>query len=129
MRDTAAALKKYLSSFGLPAYTIGSVPVNVALPYITFPAVEPEWTEKATFYIQIWYRATDNAALFAKADEIRQDIGEGKRIRTGSGIIVIWPESPAVQLMVDGDVRSAYMNFSVNAYHLPGAYKAPEEGE
>ena len=130
MRDTAAALKAFFSGFGLPAYAVGSVPKGVELPYITFPLAEPEWHTKATFYAQIWVRDTENAALFAKADEILRAIGTGRRLFTDAGVIVLWPESPAMQLMVDGEIRSAYLNFSINSYHLPGTLgRGPEEGE
>ena len=121
MRQAAAALKTYLSSFGIPAYTTESVPDNVALPYLTYPATIPEWTQAGTFYIQIWDRSTSNAAILTKADEILQDIWVGKRIQTENGVLVIWPETPACQILVDGDVRSAYINLSINAYHTPGA--------
>lgn len=126
MRGPAAALKTYLSGFGIPAYTTESVPDTLLDKYITFPLTVPEWREKATFYAQIWYRTRSNEPVLAKADEILADIGEGKRLPTEDGYIVIWPETPAVQLMVDGDFRSAYLNLSLNAYQLPGAYSAPD---
>ena len=120
MIQVAAALKTFASGFGLPAYAEGSVPDPVELPYITYPVTEPEWNEKASFYIQIWHRATTNTLLFSKADEICSDIGVGKIIHLEDGHLVIWPESPLVQLMVNGDFRSAYINLSINAYHVPG---------
>lgn len=128
MRDTAAALKAFISGFGLPAYTVGSIPRNVTLPYITYPLVDPEWSEKATFYIQIWFRGTDETALLEKTDEIRRAIGSGRRLMTDVGILVLYPETPAVQHIITPDVRSTYLNLSLNAYHMPGAY-APEEGD
>ena len=136
MRGTAAALNAYFSSFGLPAYTTESLPKDAALPYLTYPLNVPEWREKATFYVQIWFRTRSNAPVLAKADEILQDIGEGKILQTENGTVVIWPESPAVQLLVDGDTRSAYINLSINAYQMPGQYTelappapSPEEGD
>ena len=36
------------------------------------------------------------------------------------GYLVIWPETPLVQIMVDGNYRSAYINLSINTYHIPG---------
>ena len=120
MRQVASALKTFASSFNLPAYANGSVPDPVELPYITFPVVEPEWSEKASFYIQIWHRSTTNTELLTKADAICQAIGTGKIINLTGGYLVIYPETPLIQLMVDGDFRSAYINLSINAYHVPG---------
>ena len=142
MRATAKALKQFVGGFGLPAYTTQSVPKDVQVPYLTYPLTEPEWNQKATFYIQGWYRSTSNADLSAKADQIIKEIGTGITISTDSGYLVIYPESPLVQLMVDGDYRSFYINLSINAYQMPGAYPetptqsatqepgtSPEEGE
>ena len=127
MRATAKALKTFVSSFGLPAYTSQTVPKDVNVPYLTYPLTEPEWSEKATFYIQGWYRTTSNAELAAKADQIVEYIGTGITLTTDSGYLVIYPESPLVQLMTDGDIRSFYINLSINAFQMPGAF--PEEGE
>ena len=129
MRTTAKALKEFVSSFGLPAYTSQTVPKDVDVPYLTYPLTEPEWNQKATFYIQGWYRSTSNAELTAKADEIISTIGVGITIRTGVGFLVIYPESPLVQMMTDGDFRSFYINLSINSYQLPGASPADEPGE
>ena len=122
MRTTAKALKEFVSSFGLPAYTVDTVPEDVQAPYLTYPLNEPEWDQKATWYIQGWYRSKSNAELSAKADEIIRTIGTGIRIITDVGIISIYPETPLVQLLTDGDFRSFYINLSLNAYHMPGAF-------
>ena len=142
-RAAAKALKTFVSSFGLPAYTVESVPDDVAVPYLTYPFTEPEWRQKATFYIQGWYRSSTNADLLEKADEILQSVGTGKTITTDSGYLVIYPDTPLVQLNVDGDFRSFYINLSINVYQVPGYYpespsvspvtqepgENPEEGE
>lgn len=127
MRSVAKALKSFVGGFGLPAYTIESVPEDVQVPYLTYPLNEPEWSQKTPWYIQGWFRTTSNAELTAKADEIIKEIGTGIRLYTGVGLISIYPDSPLVQLMTDGDYRSFYINLSINVYQMPGAF--PEEGE
>ena len=127
MRATAKALKDWLSSFNLPVYTAQTIPKDINVPYLVYPLNVPEWNQKATFYIQGWYRSTSNADLSAKADEIIKAIGIGIKLRTSDGYISIWPESPLVQLMTDGDYRSFYINLSINVYQMPGAF--PEEGD
>lgn len=127
MRQTAKALKNFVGSFSLPAYATETVPKEVKLPYLTYPLIEPEWNQKATFYIQGWYRTTDYTEMLTKADEIIREIGTGITISTASGYIVIYPETPLVQTLVKDDIRSFYINLSLNAYQMPGAY--PEEGE
>lgn len=120
MYQTAKALKEFFSGFGLPAYTTDSVPDDVELPYIAYSLSEPEWGQKATMYAQVWDRTRSNAGIMQKADQITAAIGEGYIIPIESGYLVIWPETPLIQLMTDGDFRSAYINLSINAYHTPG---------
>ena len=117
---TSAALKTFFSGFGLPAYSADSVPNDVQLPYISYSLSEPEWNQKATMYAQVWYRTKSNASLLMKADEIASAVGTGLIINLENGYLVIWPESPLIQVLVDGDIRSAYINMSINAYHVPG---------
>ena len=120
MYKAAAALKTFFSGFDLPAYQVGSVPENVSLPYIAYSIGVPEWNQKATMYAQVWDRATSNERIIRTADQITQAIGEGKNISFEGGYLVIWPESPLIQIMVDGDFRYAYINLSVNTYNMPG---------
>lgn len=122
MYQAAAALKRFFGGFGLPAYQEGSVPDETPLPYITYSISTPEWSQKASMYAQVWDRTKSNAGIMQKADQITQAIGtEGKRIPLDDGgYLVIWPETPLIQIMVDGDYRSAYINLSVNDYQLPG---------
>lgn len=136
MRATAKALKQFAGGFGIPAYTVETVPDDVNLPYITYPLKEPEWNQKTTFYIQGWYRATDYTEMLEKADQIVREVGNGITVSTDVGFVVIYPETPLVQTMVDGDIRSFYINLSLNAFSTPGAFPAvqtptqgSEEGE
>ena len=121
MYKAAEALKTFFSGFGLPAYQVGSVPDEVELPYIAYSLNVPEWNQKATMYAQVWDRTRSNAGIIRMADQITQAIGvDGKQIPFDGGYLVLWPESPLIQIMVDGDFRAAYLNLSVNSYNLPG---------
>ena len=120
MYKAAQALDSFFSGFGYPAYQIGSVPDDTALPYITYSQSVPEWDQKATMYVQVWDRTKSNDRIIRKADQITAAIGQGVRLPFDGGYLVIWPESPLIQIMVDGDFRSAYINLSINAYNMPG---------
>lgn len=120
MYSTAAALKTFFSGFGLPAFDVDSVPPDVTLPYITYSVSDPEWNRKASLYAQVWYRTTSNTPVIRKADEILAAVGEGLNIPLGGGHLMLWPENPVCQILKDGDVRYAYLNFSMNSYHIPG---------
>lgn len=121
MYNVAAALKTFFSGFGLPAYAENSVPDDVQLPYITYSMSVPEWNQKASMYAQVWDRTKSNTGIIEKADQITRAIGaNGKKIAIDGGYLIIWPESPLIQIMADGEFRSAYINLSINAYHLPG---------
>ena len=120
MYQAAAALKSFFSGFGLPAYQVGTVPEDVELPYISYSIASPEWNQKASMYVQVWDRSTSNIGIIRKADQITRAIGEEKRIPLDGGYLVIWPETPLIQIQADGDFRYAYINLSINGYHLPG---------
>lgn len=120
MYQGAAALKRFFSGFGLPAYHVSTVPEDVDLPYIAYSLAEPEWNQKASLYAQVWDRSTSNLGIIGMADQITRAIGEGIKLPIDGGYLVIWPETPLIQIQVDGDYRYAYINLSINAYHLPG---------
>ena len=120
MYKAAEALTDFFSGFDLPAYAEGTVPEDEVMPYITFSISAPEWNQKASMYARIWYRTRSNTKLIMKADQITAAIGERKKITHDGGYLVIWPETPKVQIQVDGDVRYAYINLSANYYNLPG---------
>lgn len=123
MRKAVQALNAYLNGFGLDAYAEDTVPDNAELPYITYRVVEPEWNRKTTFYVIVWYRTTSNAVVLEKSDQITGDIFDGKKLPFDGGVLMLWPESPKVQIMVnqnDKTVRGAYINLSMNSYHAPG---------
>ena len=120
MYQAAAALKTFFSGFGLPAYAVGSVPDDAALPYITFSVSVPEWNQKASIYAQVWDRTKSNEGIIRIADQITAAIGQGLKIPDSAGYLILWPETPLVQIMVDGDYRSAYINLSINTYQMPG---------
>lgn len=122
MRAVAKALKTFVGSFDIPAYALNTIPKDVEMPYLTYPIVEPEWDRKATFYIKGYYRTTDYSDLLEKADAIAEAIGTGKKIDLEHGYLVIYPETPLIQTLVEdeNDVRSFYINLSINAYHMPG---------
>ena len=120
MYQAAAALKSFFSGFGLPAYQVGTVPEDVELPYISYSIASPEWNQKASMYVQVWDRSTSNIGIIRKADQITRAIGEGIKLPIDGGYLVIWPETPLIQIQADGDFRYAYINLSINGYHLPG---------
>lgn len=119
MMKMIGALQEWLSQFGT-FYAENDVPDDAALPYGTVPIKDTEWNQPTTFYINWYARTTDSTALIQKADEIAKAIGTGVRIPYDGGLLVIWPETPLIQQMIDGDIRSVYINLSVNSYHMPG---------
>ena len=120
MLNTAETLKTFYSSFGLPAYTIDSVPDDVTLPYITYPLFEPEWNEQSSTYCQVWYQKNRLGELLAKADQIVAAIGIMKKFEQTGGYLVLYPSTPLIQIMSDDYSQSAYIMLAINAYHMPG---------
>lgn len=123
MYKASEALKTFFSGFGLPAWSEDSVPDDEELPYITYSMSTPEWNQKSSMYARVWDRTRSNTRILQVADQITAAIGTTGKIipMENVGYLVIWPETPLIQIMVDGDFRSAYINLSINAYQLPGA--------
>lgn len=120
MKDVAAKLKTFYSSFDLPAYTLDSVPDEVEIPYITYPLLEPEALTQGNTYCQVWYPKHHLGELLTKADEITAAIGIGKRFDLLEGYLILYPTTPLIQIMSDDETQSAYINLLINAYHMPG---------
>lgn len=120
MTATASALFAFYSSFGLPAYQTDTVPDDAALPYITYLYAEPQYQSPTSHYAQLYMRTNSNAELLEKAGEILRAIGDGVVFDCG---VVIRPENPLLQVLADEsnpDIRSAYINLQLNAFHSPG---------
>ena len=117
------ALYDFFSRFGIPAYAENTVPKEAELPYLTYPQKEPEWNKQTSFYVNVYYRHnTSNRECLTKADEIIEAVGEGVRIPFSGGLLILWPDTPMVQVMEpENGVRRAYINLAINSYHMPGA--------
>lgn len=128
MTNTAKALNSFFSSFGLPAFTEYDVPdeypdgnggmVKVVPPYITYQLIEPSWGNDAALYARVWYRSTSYVEISAKVDSIAQSIGEGVRIPTGHGYVVLHKGDPFAQNMpMEGDdtLKVMYLNLIIRA--------------
>ncbi len=114
------AIKTWLNTFGWPVFMADDVPHDADLPYITVRVSEPEWSEKAQLQVQLWAYTKANDALFEKADAIVGSVGVGLRLNEGSTIVVVYPDTPAVQPFVEKNVRRALLLFQINSYHVPG---------
>ena len=120
MLNTAGALDEFYNGFGIPAFTVNTVPDDVDLPYITYSLVETEPLEPSTHYAQVWYRGTTNEQLLDMVDRIKEAIGRMVLLECDGGYVAIRPATPFVQLNVDeqNNVRQAYINMQINCYHL-----------
>jgi len=120
MTGTISAIETWLTAFGWPVYGADDVPHDAALPYITYTAKEPEYDRKTSVQIQLWAYTKANADLLAKADAICAAIGTGVRIPCAGGLVVLWPDTPQQQVLVNGNVRRVLIMAQLNAYHCPG---------
>lgn len=120
MTAAMQAMYEFFAGFGLPAYAEGFVPDDAELPYITFSTPQSGLDQKASQYVRVWYEGTDNSVPAQKADAIIAAIGNGIMLTTDSGAVVIWPESPLVQVEKEedgiSDVCYAYINLSIKDY-------------
>lgn len=120
MTEVAKALKKFYSSFGIPAYAEDNVPddEDVKMPYITYTVPQSEVFSSATHQVRVWYYGTSNAPVNAKADEILAAIGYGGvKLKAGRGFVCIYPGTPLAQMQpADDTTRIVYINLGLRCY-------------
>ena len=120
MTSVAQALYAFWSGFDLPAYVEDNVPVEAALPYITYTLSDSGWDSPTTHQVRVWYRSTSYIDIAAKVDEIKARVGVGIVLPISSGGVTIRPGDPLVQFQpMDGtDLKVAYMNFQLNCFSM-----------
>lgn len=119
MTNTARALYRFFSGFGIPAYLRSSIPDNAEPPYITYEIMDIEPLSSSMFHAWVWYRDTSMAAISEKCDEIKNAIGLGVSIPAGNGNIILYPLSgvPFAQIQPDPDetIKAAYLSMTLLA--------------
>ena len=118
MTTQAAAIHKFLSGFGVPAYSASSVPVDAEFPYLTYSLVTGEWGDgEQPMAVSLWYRTESESKPNAKAEEIRRSIGRGGRVlRCDGGAVWVKRGVPWCQSMSDPDddmVKRRYINLDL----------------
>lgn len=114
-----AAIYRYLSSFGIPAYAASSVPDQADFPYLTYNLVWPgSFLLNVSMEVNLWYYTESEAIPNAKAREFSDDLKDGGRmILCDDGAIWIKRGEPWCQSIVDGSgddkVKRRYMNFDM----------------
>lgn len=74
----AAALHRFFSSFGMPAYTATSVPEDTVFPYLTYELITSAWDGgEVGLTVNLWFYTESEAIPNAKAEEISRVIGQG----------------------------------------------------
>lgn len=114
-----AAIFKFMSSFGIPAYAATSTPSDVKFPYITYDLVLGEWNAaEVNMPVNVWYRSDSESAPNAKVREISQAlINGGLQVPCDGGMLWIKKGSPWSQAVrVEGEdekVKRRYININI----------------
>ena len=125
MRDTAAALYQFFSSFGIPAFVENTVPdelpgvvEKVEPPYITYELREPEPGSKCSLVARVWYMDTSFDAIARKVDQIKDALREGVSIPTSDGAIWLWMDTNFCQFQPPSEPKEkiAYLMLVMGSY-------------
>lgn len=113
----AAAIHKFFSSFGIPAYTTSNVPDDVVFPWLTYELITSAWDEgEVGITVNLWYRTEQEKEPNAKAEEISKKLGlGGYTIHCDDGIIWLKRGSPFCQNLrdeTDSAIKRRYINIS-----------------
>ena len=116
-----AAIYKFMSGFGIPAYASSSVPSDATFPYITYDVVTGEmFGGEVNMPVNVWYRTESEAAPNAKVREIFSAIGMGGvTLPCDGGMIWIkrgTPWAQAVTIGGDDKVKRRYVNIDIEFF-------------
>ena len=111
----AAALHKFFSGFGIPAYPVSSVPEDAVFPWLTYDLVTGAWEEgEVSMTVNLWYYTASEATPNAKAEEISRTIGlSGISVPCDGGFIWLKRGSPWCQNLrdeTDPAIKRRYLN-------------------
>lgn len=114
-----AALYKFFSGFGIPAFAATSVPDKQPFPYITYDLVVGEWDGmESLLTANVWYRTESEAEPNAKVREISQRIGiSGVTLPCDGGMLWLKRGTPWAQAVnisgADEKVKRRYLNIDI----------------
>lgn len=120
MKDTAGALYRFFSGFGLPAYVENNVPDNADLPYITYELREPQAGERSSLTARVWYIDTGFQAITEKVDEIKNAVADGASIPVDGGAVWLWADDNFCQFQPPDEpkLKIAYLMMIIGAYKM-----------
>lgn len=114
----AAAMQRFLESFGIPVYGETSVPDEASFPYITYVMNWSSWFgERATVEVDLWYRGFGEKPANDKADEIAKALVGGVMLPVDGGAMWVNAGDPFCQCMgdpEDAQIRRRYIILTVD---------------
>lgn len=119
-----AAVYRWLSGFGIPAYAATSTPDEgddewQGYPYLTYDLVIGEWGgTEVNMPVNLWYRTDSEAEPNAKVREIGGALGiGGATVRCDGGMLWLKKGSPFAQAVrvegADDKVKRRYVNINI----------------
>ena len=110
-----AALYKFWSGFGIPAYEENTVPTNANFPYITYQVVVGSFGNGIMLTASVYYRSESWNEINEKTREIQQAMkGNGGSLHCDGGGIRLLPEQQFAQNMGDESddmIRRKYLSY------------------
>lgn len=113
-----AALHQFFNTFGIPGYTVSSVPDDAVFPWLTYELVTGSFENgENSVTANLWYYGESEAVPNAKAREIAEEIGySGKILSVDGGFIWIKRGTPWCQNLRDEtnvNIKRRYLNITV----------------
>lgn len=105
MSTKGAAIHTLLSSFGIPAYPVASVPEDATMPYLTYTLVTGAWGDaEQNLAVDVWYRGESEAKPNSMVQDISDAIGlGGVMVACDGGAAWVRRGEPFAQVVPDED--------------------------
>lgn len=117
--DKWQAQQAFWSGYRIPAYDVASVPEDAELPYITYQAAIDSLDNTIALTGDIYYFSNSSwAEISQKAEEISQDLENGKTIKTAKGFLKITQGSPFAQRVMENFDYLKHITIYVNAEYF-----------
>ena len=118
--NKAEAMQAFWQSFGMPAYSVETVPQNAKMPYITYELATDSFDTEVLMTASIWFHSYSWEGITTAADMISEQIAKMRppTIEIDGGRLYITKSQPFAQRLADDDDAIRRILLSINVEYM-----------